>query len=147
MHQLGYLHLDLKPENILITTSNMTRLESSALVLIDYGVSQRYLDHKGHHVKETEYMPFVGNVLFASKNAFMNIQQTRRDDLISLCYLLAFFFQGEISWWPKNLKFNDPEFFKKVKKIKSAMTPTSLCSGMAKGLLPFVAEVFSYSFE
>ena len=50
MHQLGFLHLDLKPENILITTSSMNRLESSKLVLIDYGISQRYLDHMGDHV-------------------------------------------------------------------------------------------------
>lgn len=98
LHKLGYLHLDIKPDNILLGSSNRTRLESSTIFLIDYGISKKYLDEYGDHIPENTIVPFSGNVLFASKNAFMQIEQSRRDDLISLCYFLAFLLNAELTW-------------------------------------------------
>ena len=43
---MGYIHLDLKPDNILIGTN-----KTGKLCLIDYGISEKYLDKDGIHVK------------------------------------------------------------------------------------------------
>lgn len=103
-------------------------------------------------------MTFNGNILFASKNAFkykgkfallkktlLYLDQSRRDDLISLCYLLVFFLNGKLDWLG-DLMDSDPNYFEKVGLIKMKLDPEGLCVGKAKLLLPFVTEVFSLSF-
>jgi casein kinase 1 len=109
-HNMGYLHLDIKPDNILIGSAARERLESSTIVLIDYGISKKWKDEHDEHIPENRMVPFSGNVLFASKNAFMQIEQSRRDDLISLCYFLAFLLNAELTWHGK-LTHQDPNFF------------------------------------
>lgn len=71
LHELGYIHCDLKPDNILLSTGNRSHKESSQLVLIDFGISKSWKDMFGDHVKENNICPFSGNLLFASKNAFL----------------------------------------------------------------------------
>jgi len=71
-------------------------------------------------------IPFSGNLLFASRNAFLLKQQSRRDDLISLAYLLTFFIRGDLDWL-KNLRPNDPQFFKKIGQVKKTLNHHKLC--------------------
>jgi hypothetical protein len=46
---------------------------------------------------------FKGNVVFASKNLFNLNTPSRRDDLISLCYLMLYMMDGDIPF------ISDPE--------------------------------------
>ena len=48
------------------------------------------LEHVKNVVSEVPYLSFKGNVLFASKNALKGMTISRRDDVISLVYLLVF---------------------------------------------------------
>lgn len=146
LHNHGYLHADLKPDNVLIASTNRLRVESSQMILIDFGIAKSWKDTFGRHIPFRERVPFSGNLLFASKNAFRQVEQSRRDDLISLVYLVIFFVQGELGWM-KNLKSTDPLFFQKVAKIKQNLNSKTLCTGPAKGLEAFCDEVFSYEFE
>jgi hypothetical protein len=40
------------------------------LYLIDFGISQSYLTESGGHIPLERDVPFKGNVIFSSKNAF-----------------------------------------------------------------------------
>ncbi len=71
LHTLGFVHMDLKPDNILLGSANRTRLDSSQVILIDFGISKRYLNDFGDHIKDSKSVPFSGNLLFASKNSFL----------------------------------------------------------------------------
>jgi serine/threonine protein kinase len=64
LHTLGFIHVDLKPDNVVLRTRDKTELESSELVLIDFGVSKRYLDEKGDHLPQQQGCSFVGNMMF-----------------------------------------------------------------------------------
>lgn len=55
--------------------------------------------------------------MFASENAFRQIALSRRDDLISLTYILTHFLNGKLLWLG-SLKRSDPDYFKKVGKVK-----------------------------
>jgi hypothetical protein len=57
--------------------------------------------------------------------------------------MAVFLLQGEVAWL-NDISTSHPDFFEKVSKIKAEMTPKSLCDGQAKGLLPFVKEIFNY---
>ena len=75
--------------------------------MIDFGISSKYLDSQGVHLAENEPELRAGNVLFASPNLWKRKKLSRRDDLISLVYLLVFFLEGELAFLelekPQNL--------------------------------------------
>mmetsp|Transcript_18321 Transcript_18321/g.13317 ORF Transcript_18321/g.13317 Transcript_18321/m.13317 type:complete len:107 (+) Transcript_18321:186-506(+) len=51
IHNLGFLHLDIKPENVMLKFLPGKRdLDSNSLVLIDYGISKKYVDANGFHI-------------------------------------------------------------------------------------------------
>lgn len=145
LHSIGYIHADLKPDNILLASANRKIKKSSKIILIDYGISRSYRDAFGDHVPFRKKVPFCGNLLFASKNAFLQYEQSRRDDLISLLYLVSFFVTGDLAWIVE-LRSNEDEFFDYVAKVKINLTPEEICTGSARGLLPFAREIFSYDY-
>lgn len=68
------------------------------LYLIDYGICVPFRDSEGQHIKFEENVAFRGNVIFSSKNALMEYSLSRRDDIISMCYMLAFFLNTNFRW-------------------------------------------------
>ena len=70
MHNVGFIHCDIKPDNILIGDYMKEEKLKNKLYLIDFGISHNYLDDEGNHVPYLQDVPFKGNVIFSSKNAF-----------------------------------------------------------------------------
>ena len=58
LHMKGYIHCDIKPDNIMIGNFKVDPSLKNKLYLIDFGLSKRYLDDDGNHVK------FCKNVSF-----------------------------------------------------------------------------------
>ena len=97
-HSLGYIHLDIKPENILIESSDFSDLRCCYFHLIDYGICQSYCNEDGSHKKQVPTNRFRGSMMFASKTAFEKTTQSRRDDLITMCYVLLKLVKGRLPW-------------------------------------------------
>ena len=57
--------------------------------LIDFGLASKFTDCDGNHCEKPD-TAFKGNLMFASVNQLEFKQPSRRDDLISLCYMLLF---------------------------------------------------------
>jgi len=89
IHRAGYTYNDLKLDNILI--GNSRGQELSTLRLIDFGFAARFMK-SGTHMKEESTDVFRGNMIFASINQFKFKITSRRDDLISLAFMLVFLF-------------------------------------------------------
>lgn len=99
VHEAGYLYCDLKLNNVLIGDAQETappRDQPYRARLIDYGLARKYLDAEGEHLPNLVQRVFRGNVIFASKNLFNLDTPSRRDDLISLCYLLLYLIDGDL---------------------------------------------------
>jgi hypothetical protein len=80
--------------------------------LIDFGFSDTFLATDGNHVDENcKTNQFKGNMLFSSVRQLSFMKTSRRDDLISLCYLLVYLLNKQ--------KFPD----KLQKKGAQCMTP------------------------
>ena len=130
LHEIGYLHLDLKPDNICLGSTNLGAEESSILCLIDFGISKPYLNEYNLHIEPGTNIIFQGNILYASENAFRQKVLSRRDDFISLTYILSSFLNGKLEWM-QDLRRNDPDFFRKVGKIKKNLTIKQICCDRA----------------
>jgi serine/threonine protein kinase len=140
------LHMDLKPDNVCLGSTNFSNAESSLLCLIDFGISKSFQCEYSKHIEPGTNLIFQGNVLYASENAFRKKVLSRRDDFISLCYILSYFLNGKLEWLG-DLRKNDPEFFKKIGKIKKDLTIEQICSNKAKPLIPFTMEVYNLKFD
>jgi len=92
IHDNGFIHRDIKPENFLLTLSKPIKV-----VLIDFGISKPYLINN-QHINFKCKNKFLGTLNFASINAHNLYEQSRRDDLESVAYMLIYFFLGELDW-------------------------------------------------
>ena len=99
MHKKGYIHCDLKPENIMIGNFDLDPRSKNEIYLIDFGIAQRYVDECGRHIRFRKNVGFKGNVVFSSKNAFGEVTLSRRDDFISLIYLLIYCIDTNVEWF------------------------------------------------
>jgi len=94
------VHLDVKPDNVISDPR-----DDGFLRLIDFSVASKYLDPEGRHIP-VSHRPFKGNIVFASKNCFLKygkgglrlVEPTRRDDVISMMYMLLFLLEGHLPW-------------------------------------------------
>ena len=117
LHEKLYLHRDLKPQQFLIDND-------FNISLIDFGLCKKFLNNR----------PFVGTVNYASLNTHLGIQQSRRDDLESFCYILSYLIKGKLPWISPAKKFEEKE----IKKMKSSVVASNLFDN------PNLVQIFIY---
>ena len=139
LHSLGYLHRDIKPENFMIG------FEKSQIYLIDFGLSKKYLDSDGVHVPYREKLGFVGTARYTSVYSHLGIEQSRRDDLESLGYILIFFLKGKLPWM--NLAgATKEEKHNKIAEVKMKTSLIDLCKGLPVQFLQYFEYVKELNF-
>jgi serine/threonine protein kinase len=100
------------------------------IYLIDFGLSKRYCDSKsGKHIPYLEGKQLTGTVRYASVYTQLGIEQSRRDDLESLGYILIYFLKGQLPWQGLKAK-NKKEKYKKIMETKISSTPDLLCENI-----------------
>jgi casein kinase 1 len=66
--------------------------------MIDLGLAKKYITSEGMHLKENNNKPLIGTVRYCSSYIHEGIEASRRDDLISLFYVLAYLLNGKLPW-------------------------------------------------
>lgn len=85
-HGKGYVHRDMKPQNFVVD------LISNDIYLIDYGLAKKISSHCSYNKS------LKGTVRYASINTHLGIEQSFRDDLYSVGYILLYFALGKLPW-------------------------------------------------
>ncbi|KVH97927.1 Protein kinase, ATP binding site-containing protein, partial [Cynara cardunculus var. scolymus] len=105
IHCKSFLHRDIKPDNFLMGLGR----RANQVYAIDFGLAKKYRDSSTHqHIPYRENKNLTGTARYASMNTHLGIEQSRRDDLESLGYVLMYFLRG---------RFDDKPDYAYLKRI------------------------------
>mmetsp|Transcript_15085 Transcript_15085/g.25810 ORF Transcript_15085/g.25810 Transcript_15085/m.25810 type:complete len:373 (+) Transcript_15085:75-1193(+) len=133
VHSKSFIHRDIKPDNFLMGLSK----KANQVYIIDFGLAKKYRDPKTHqHIPYRENKNLTGTARYASINTHLGIEQSRRDDLESLGYVMMYFNRGSLPW--QGLKAGTKkEKYEKISEKKMSTPVEVLCRG-------FPAEFSTY---
>ena len=142
IHKRHYLHRDIKLDNICIGNEENT----NTLYLIDFGLAKRFKDNKtNQHIpyRERKLLSFIGNERYASYNVHLGLEQSRRDDLISIGYNLIYMLKGGLPW--QGIKGKDRT--NKIGQKKIQIPNDVLCNGLPNEFLHYLNYCKNLKFE
>ena len=143
LHENNFIHRDIKPENFVVGMKK----KNSTIYMIDYGLCRKYFDTKTKsHIPYREGKNITGTVRFASIYTHMGIEQSRRDDLESLGYMMIYFTKGGLPWMEIKAKTKKEKYLK-IKEKKIEVTPDILCEGLDSEYKEYFTNVRKLQFE
>ncbi|XP_027339559.1 casein kinase 1-like protein 1 isoform X2 [Abrus precatorius] len=125
VHSKSFLHRDIKPDNFLMGLGR----RANQVYCIDFGLAKKYRDSSTHqHIPYRENKNLTGTARYASMNTHLGIEQSRRDDLESLGYVLMYFLRGSLPW--QGLKAGTKkQKYERISEKKVSTSIEALCRG------------------
>ena len=125
IHNKHIIHRDIKPDNFVMGLNNL----SKNLYLLDFGLARKYRSSVNLvHYPLINKKKLTGTARYASINALKGYEQSRRDDLEAVGYVLMYFLRGSLPWQGQPGK-NKEERYKRILQKKMETSPYDLCNG------------------
>jgi casein kinase 1 len=124
IHSKHYLHRDVKPDNFTMGLGTNAPL----VYVIDFGLSKRYYDARTRqHIPYKEGKNLTGTARYASLCTHLGIEQARRDDMESLCYVLIYLFKGTLPWQGLQAR-TQKEKYDSIMQVKMNLPLAEVCA-------------------
>ena len=143
VHSKSFIHRDVKPDNFLMGLGK----RANQVNIIDFGLAKKYRDPKTHqHIPYRENKNLTGTARYASINTHLGIEQSRRDDLESLGYVLMYFLRGSLPW--QGLKAaTKKQKYEKISERKMSTPVEVLCKSFPPEFVTYFQVCRSLRFE
>jgi casein kinase 1 len=143
VHAKNFIHRDIKPDNFLIGLGK----KANQVHIIDFGLAKKYRDPKTQqHIPYREGKNLTGTARYASVNTHLGIEQSRRDDLEAIGYVLMYFNRGSLPW--QGLKANGKkEKYEKIMEKKMSTPVEVLCKHFPSEFVTYLNYCRSLRFE
>merc|ERR1712172_51447 len=143
VHAKSFVHRDIKPDNFLLGVGG----KANKVHIIDFGLSKRYRDPKTYqHIPFREGKNLTGTVRYCSVNTHMGLEQSRRDDLEAVGYILLYLSLGKLPW--QGIKANSrKEKYEKIAESKANISAEELCRNSPKEFISFISYCRNMKFD
>ena len=136
IHNKNIIHRDIKPDNFVIGKNE----DKNTIYMIDFGLAKRYRNPlTQEHITFKMTKRLTGTARYASVNALKGGEQSRKDDLESLNYMLLYFLRGSLPWQGV-AGITKGEKYKKIYHIKKNIGAEKLYENLPNEF----KEIYSY---
>ena len=136
IHSKDIIYRDVKPENFLIGIK-----DPNVIYIIDFGLCKKYRSSKtGKHILPKLTGKFNGTLRYASPNVVRGKESSRRDDLISLGYMLIYLLKKELPWQETFANLNKSQYIELI-----YLKDTNACGQLFKNIPKDFSEFIKYS--
>ena len=142
LHYRKLIHRDIKPDNFVIGRG----AKSHIVYIVDFGLAKKYWSSTNQsHIPFKTGKKLTGTPKYASINTLSGYEQSRRDDLESVGYILIYFLRGSLPW--EGLKANNKkDRYKKICDKKKSISAKDLCRGFPVEFENFVSYTRNLEF-
>ncbi|KAJ3020712.1 UNVERIFIED_CONTAM: serine/threonine protein kinase [Siphonaria sp. JEL0065] len=143
IHSKNFIHRDIKPDNFLMGLGK----RGNQVNVIDFGLAKKYRDPKTHlHIPYKENKNLTGTARYVSINTHLGVEQSRRDDLESLGYVLMYFCRGSLPW--QGLKAaTKKQKYDRIMEKKMTTPADHLCRGFPSEFVVYLNYTRSLRFD
>ena len=141
VHKFHYIHRDIKPDNFVMGVGE----NANKVYIIDFGLSKKYIDANGKHIKNCTGKSLTGTARYASINALEGFEQSRRDDMESLLYVWVYCLKGRLPWM--GLPNAGKRKYEAILNKKKTTKIDDLCAGLNSFFASYLREIRSLKFD
>jgi len=146
VHSRNVIHRDVKPDNFLLGLGR----RANQVNLIDFGLSKKYRDSKTQvHIPYREGKALTGTARYASINTHAGLEQSRRDDLEALGYVLIYLVKGCLPWQglPSKTPKTKQERYDEIMQQKINTSLKDLCKDLPQQFEEYLTYCRKLQFE
>eukprot|EP00928_Gymnodinium_smaydae_P052118 TRINITY_DN3587_c0_g1_i1.p1 TRINITY_DN3587_c0_g1~~TRINITY_DN3587_c0_g1_i1.p1 ORF type:complete len:349 (-),score=52.61 TRINITY_DN3587_c0_g1_i1:333-1286(-) len=143
VHAKHIIHRDIKPDNFVIGLGK----KANQVHIIDFGLAKKYRDTVTQkHIRYREEKELIGTARYVSINTHLGVEQSRRDDLEAVGYVLLYFLRGSLPW--QGIKASSKkDKHDQIMEKKIHIPMEVLCKNLPSEFETFITSCRSLGFE